>query len=146
MGMAVVAETGGRLAIAADDYLGETPVWSTTEQALYWVNCEDPPRLRRWAPGSDEIKSWPMPDRLGGMALRRDGDPIVCTGPAVYNLNASTGELSLIARSPFPDYVKLHESSSTARAGCGSACSTCGSARRIFTPAAARCFASRVTG
>ena len=110
MGMAVVAETGGRLAIAADDYLGETPVWSTTEQALYWVNCEDPPRLRRWAPGSDEIKSWPMPDRLGGMALRRDGDPIVCTGPAVYNLNASTGELSLIARSPFPDYVKLHES------------------------------------
>jgi L-arabinonolactonase len=108
--MTAVTETGGRLAVAADDYLGETPVWSTTEQALYWVNCEEPPRVRRWAPGSDDIQSWPMPDRTGGMALRRDGDPIVCTGPAVYNLNKATGELSLLARSPFPDYVKLHES------------------------------------
>ncbi len=108
--MTAAAETSGRLSVAADDYLGETPVWSTTEQALYWVNCEDPPRLRRWAPGSDDIQSWSMPDRTGGMALRRDGDPIVCAGPAVYNLDKATGELSLLARSPFPDYVKLHES------------------------------------
>lgn len=108
--MTAVSDAGGRLSVAADDYLGETPVWSTTEQALYWVNCEEPPRVRRWAPGSDEIQSWPMPDRTGGLALRRDGDPIVCTGPAVYNLDKATGALSLIARSPFPDYVKLHES------------------------------------
>jgi len=45
--MTAVAETGGRLSVAADDYLGETPVWSTIEQALYWVNCEDPPRIRQ---------------------------------------------------------------------------------------------------
>jgi L-arabinonolactonase len=110
MGMTATADISGRLSVAADDYLGETPVWSTSEQALYWVNCEDPPRLRRWAPGSNDIQSWPMPDRLGGMALRRDGDPIVCAGPAIYNLDKSTGGLSLLARSPFPDYVKLHES------------------------------------
>jgi L-arabinonolactonase len=110
IGMTAVAETTGRLSVAADDYLGETPVWSTNEQALYWVNCEEPPQIRRWAPGSDDIQSWPMPDRTGGMALRRDGDPIVCSGPAVYNLDKATGELSLLARSPFPDYVKLHES------------------------------------
>jgi sugar lactone lactonase YvrE len=110
MAMTLAADITGRLAIDADDYLGETPVWSTTEQALYWVNCEEPPRLRRWVPGSSEIQSWPMPDRLGGMALRRDGDPIVCAGPAVYNLDKATGALSLIARSPFPDHVKLHES------------------------------------
>ena len=29
-----------RLAFDAQNHLGETPVWSERDQALWWVNCE----------------------------------------------------------------------------------------------------------
>lgn len=35
-----VTDIVGEVALEAGDFLGETPVWSVAEQALYWVNCE----------------------------------------------------------------------------------------------------------
>lgn len=46
------ARTEGRIVVDGGNYLGETPVWSTTEQALYWINCENPPQLHRWTPAT----------------------------------------------------------------------------------------------
>jgi L-arabinonolactonase len=102
-------EVEGRVAVDTQHYLGETPVWSAEEQALYWVSCEDPPELCRWEIDKEEIQKWPMPDRIGGVALRRDGDPVVCAGTALYNLDRATGELSVLARSPLGPHIKLHE-------------------------------------
>ena len=102
-------ENNGWVAIDGDEYLGETPMWSATEQALYWVSCEDPPLLCRWQAGEPELESWPMPDRIGGLALRPDGRLVVCVGSALYDFDRATGELSLLAKSPLGPHIKLHE-------------------------------------
>jgi len=100
----------GEIALDANDFLGETPVWSVAEQALYWVNCEDPPLLRRWHPASGAQKSWPMPERIGGFVLRESGGPVVTLASGVYDLDPDSGALSPRARSPFGPDVQLHES------------------------------------
>ena len=87
----------GWIAIDGNEYLGETPMWSAAEQALFWVSCEDPPLLCRWEPGRSDLESWPMPDRIGGLALRADGSLVVCVGSALYIFDRATGELSLLA-------------------------------------------------
>jgi L-arabinonolactonase len=99
-----------RVAVDANDYMGETPVWSPQEQALYWINCEEPARVRRWDPATGALDSWPMPERIGGLALRRNGGPIVCLASGIFNLHLASGKLSLLAPSPYPAHVKLHES------------------------------------
>lgn len=105
-----VRSSNGRIAIDAQDHMGETPVWSAKEQALYWINCEQPPRLRRWDSATGVIRDWPMPERIGGFALRENGNPIVCLGSGIHDFDLDSGTLSLIARSPFAQHVKLHES------------------------------------
>jgi L-arabinonolactonase len=109
--MATTADTAeGKVALDADDHLGETPVWSVAEQALYWVNCEEPPRLRRWHPASGATKSWPMPERIGGFVLRAKGSPVVTIASGAYDLDLDSGELTLRAKSPVDPAVRLHES------------------------------------
>jgi sugar lactone lactonase YvrE len=107
---AVVDTAEGRVALDADDHLGETPVWSVAEQALYWVNCEEPPLLRRWHPATGETKSWPMPERIGGFVLRAKGGPAVTIASGVYDLDIDSGALTLRAKSPVDPAVRLHES------------------------------------
>jgi sugar lactone lactonase YvrE len=62
---AVVAVPGG-------DILGENPVWSAREQALYWVDIRAP-ALHRFAPAADHHRTWRMPELCGGVALTADG-------------------------------------------------------------------------
>lgn len=91
-----------------DNHLGETPIWSVAEQALYWVNCEQPPALHRWdfATGAHEV--WPMPRRIGGVVLRESG-VVVVLADGIYDFNRPDGSLSLKVRSLLPEHVKLHE-------------------------------------
>jgi sugar lactone lactonase YvrE len=51
--------------------LGEGPLWSAREQALYWVDIKAP-ALHRWEPGSGARRSWSMPEPLGWIVERRD--------------------------------------------------------------------------
>ena len=109
--MATAADTAeGKTALDADDFLGETPVWSVAEQALYWVNCEEPPRLRRWHPASGATSSWAIPERIGGFVLRAKGGPVVTIASGVYDLDVDSGALTLRAPSPVDPAVRLHES------------------------------------
>jgi L-arabinonolactonase len=100
----------GQVALDADDFLGETPVWSVAEQALYWVNCEEPPRLRRWHPATGATRSWAMPERIGGFVLRDKGGPVVTIASGAYDLDPDSGALTLRAKSPVDPAVRLHES------------------------------------
>ena len=52
--------------------LGECPVWSTDEQALYWVDINGP-SLNRFDPKSRVNLAWPMPSSIGSFALREHG-------------------------------------------------------------------------
>ena len=99
-----------RVAFDAGNYLGETPVWSVAEQALWWVNCEDEPELHRWHPGTGAHAFWPMPQRIGGFAHKPDGSVLVALYDGLYDFNPDSGELAFRVPSPFPLHVALHES------------------------------------
>ena len=30
------------VALGVDNYLGESPIWSAQDKALWWINCEQP--------------------------------------------------------------------------------------------------------
>ena len=52
--------------------LGECPLWSVDEQALYWVDI-NAPSLNRFDPASGANAAWPMPQSIGCFALRERG-------------------------------------------------------------------------
>jgi sugar lactone lactonase YvrE len=101
--------TDVRVAFDAGNHLGETPIWSAGEQALWWVNCEHPAELHRWHPASGEHRVWPMPRRIGGFVPRADGGLLVALADGVYDFSPEGGALSQRAASPFPPHVNLHE-------------------------------------
>lgn len=95
------------LALDAANYLGETPVWSVAEQALYWINCEHEPMLSRWDPASGERRDWPMPERIGGFVLKEGGGAIVVLARGLHDFDS--GVLTLRVPSPLPEHISLHE-------------------------------------
>jgi sugar lactone lactonase YvrE len=97
-------------ALAADNYLGETPVWSVEEQALYWINCEQPPQLHRWHLATLSHDIWQLPQRVGGVVLQSGSRPVVVLADGLYEFDPRDATLSLRCRSPLPEHVKLHES------------------------------------
>ncbi|WP_303541807.1 SMP-30/gluconolactonase/LRE family protein [Sphingomonas natans] len=92
-----------------DQYLGETPIWSPAEQALWWVNCEQPPEIHRWTPATGAHDVWPMPNRVGGFVHKADGTLLVGLADGLYDFDPPTNALSLRVASPLPEHVKLHE-------------------------------------
>ncbi len=93
----------------ADDYIGETPVWSSAEQALYWINCEKSATMHRWCPADGVHQTWPMPKRIGGLVLKSEGGLLVVLSDGLYDFDPSNGELTLRVASPLPSHVMLHE-------------------------------------
>src|SRR3954466_16382263 len=56
--------------------LGECPVWSAEEQALYWVDIRAP-ALHRLDPDTGATRTWPMPSRIGSFGLRESRGAVV---------------------------------------------------------------------
>jgi sugar lactone lactonase YvrE len=56
--------------------LGECPVWSVAEQALYWVDI-NAPALNRFDPATGRHTAMRMPDSIGCFALRERGGFVV---------------------------------------------------------------------
>jgi L-arabinonolactonase len=98
-----------RLALDAQNHLGESPLWSAREQALWWVNCEQPPELHRWQPESGAHRVWPMPQRIGGFVHKAGGGLLLALADGVYDFDLESEALSLRAPSPLPPHVRLHE-------------------------------------
>ena len=98
-----------REAFDAGNYLGETPIWSGTDQALWWVNCEDPPELHRWNPSSAKHDVWPMPRRIGGFVPKASGGLLVALADGLYDFDPESGELTFRIASPMAPQVALHE-------------------------------------
>jgi L-arabinonolactonase len=101
--------TDVRIAFDAGNHLGETPIWSVREQALWWINCEHPAELHRWHPESGVHRVWPMPRRIGGFVPSASGGLLVALADGVHDFDAESGALLLRAASPFPPHVNLHE-------------------------------------
>jgi sugar lactone lactonase YvrE len=69
----------------ARDCVGESPVWSVTEQALYWVDIEGPCIHRLdWA--SRTQQSWVLTERVGCIALSDRGSVIAAMESGIYEV------------------------------------------------------------
>ena len=71
-----IAASPFRCALDVKASLGECPLWSAAEQALYWVDI-NAPSLNRFDPATGGNTTMPMPESIGCFALRRDGGFIV---------------------------------------------------------------------
>lgn len=98
-----------RIALDVDNYLGETPIWSPRDEALWWVNCEGPAELHRWTPESGDHKVWPMPSRIGGFVHKEAGGLLVVLADGLYDFDEESGQLALRVKSELPATIKLHE-------------------------------------
>lgn len=103
------AAPGTELVCAANNHLGETPLWSVAEQALYWVNCENPPQIHRFKPADKTHAVWPMPQRVGGIALAPHNRLLVVLSHGIFEFAPQSGELQERCASPLPAHVSLHE-------------------------------------
>src|SRR4051794_12885699 len=72
--------------------LGECPVWSAEEQALYWVDIRAP-ALHRLHPDTGATRTWPMPSRIGSFGLRERGGAVVALVDGFFLLDLGTGDL-----------------------------------------------------
>lgn len=76
--------------------LGECPVWSAPEQALYWVDIRAP-ALHRLDPATGATRTWPMPSRIGSFGLRETGGAVVALVDGFHRLDLDTGGLTFLA-------------------------------------------------
>ena len=53
--------------------LGEGPLWDVDQQRLYWIDSFDGRVFRSTADGR-ELRCWDVPQKIGSMALRKDGE------------------------------------------------------------------------
>jgi len=80
--------------------LGEGPLWDERAQVFYWVDIKAP-AIWRLDPQTGNTKSWPMPHRIGAIALREHGGFIAALKPGFAVVDLDT-RLDIIAR-PEPD-------------------------------------------
>ena len=76
--------------------LGEGPVWSVAEQALYWVDIEAP-AVHRWRWGTGETQTWSMPALVGALAIRDRGGLALALRTGVHTFDLDSGELTFVA-------------------------------------------------
>ncbi len=61
---------------AERDLLGEGPVWSARDEALYWVDIKAP-RVNRLNLNDGRVEAWTMPEAIGWLIERRDSPGFV---------------------------------------------------------------------
>jgi len=90
-----------RCAQRAGALLGEGPVWSAAEQALFWLDIQGC-RIHRHDPASGTGESWPTPFRIGSLAPRASGGFIGGSEHGIVAIDRSFAEFSIVA-APEPD-------------------------------------------
>jgi xylono-1,5-lactonase len=75
--------------------LGEGPLWSAAEQAVWFVDIKGP-AIHRYHPASGAQRSWPAPARVGFLALTRDGGMIAGLKTGLHRFNPETGNFALL--------------------------------------------------
>jgi sugar lactone lactonase YvrE len=79
------------------DRVGESPVWSVAEQALYWVDIEGR-SIRRLDWASQTQQSWTLPERVGCIALSTRNTVIAAMESGIFEVAlAQTPVLNLLA-------------------------------------------------
>jgi sugar lactone lactonase YvrE len=77
------------------DCIGEGPLWSIAERALYWIDIGRR-RIYRKEPTGSELRSWMLPEYPGCMAELAANKIAVAMGKGVQALNLESGTIELL--------------------------------------------------
>jgi L-arabinonolactonase len=86
------------LAVDSRCMLGESIVWCERRAALFWVDI-DAAQLWMHLPGSGSTRHWPLPERLGSLALCQDGQLLL---GLAKGLHLADIEAAIEAATPAP--------------------------------------------
>ena len=75
--------------------LGEGPVWSATEQALWFVDIKAP-AVHRYHPATGARQSWPAPARVGFVLPAQGSTLIAGLKTGLHKFNPETGNFALL--------------------------------------------------
>jgi D-xylonolactonase len=75
--------------------LGEGPVWSAADQAVWFVDIKAP-AIHRFHPASGATRSWPAPARVGFVLPTRAGWLIAGLKTGLHSFNPETGNFNLL--------------------------------------------------
>lgn len=89
-----------RLVLDAQAALGECPLWSATEQKLYWVDISAR-TINRFDPLTGENTRWTMPCEPGCIALAAAGGLVAALRDGFYRFFPADGRLERVAAAPF---------------------------------------------
>jgi sugar lactone lactonase YvrE len=81
---------------AVRNQVGESPLWSVAEQALYWVDIEGR-RIHRFDWADRVEQSWPMPERVGCIALFAAGGLLAAMETGLCHVRPAPDGSSAIA-------------------------------------------------
>ena len=75
--------------------LGESPIWSESENAIYWVDIIGK-KLHRTMLESRTTLTWKLPSCPGMVALRNKGGLVIALEDGLYTFQPGSGELQLL--------------------------------------------------
>ncbi|MCI4664750.1 MAG: SMP-30/gluconolactonase/LRE family protein [Neomegalonema sp.] len=89
--------------LAANARIGEAPVWSVAEQALFWVDIPAG-MLHRFDPATQRDETWRFETQLGFCAPQADGALILALGGGFHRFERETGALHWLSAPAPQDY------------------------------------------
>jgi sugar lactone lactonase YvrE len=94
------------LALAGTARIGESPVWSDAESALYWTEIHDR-KLRRLDTLTGASRTWPVKEKVASFALCEGGGLVAALHGGFALIDLELGTLSRLAR-PFAAGLEVH--------------------------------------
>ncbi|PPQ33141.1 SMP-30/gluconolactonase/LRE family protein [Rhodopila globiformis] len=89
------------LSLDAHAKIGESPTWSMTEQALYWIDVKAP-ALHRFNPSGGATRTWPLPSEIGCFALYdNEAAALVALRSGLFRLDLNSDQLTRLADPPY---------------------------------------------
>jgi sugar lactone lactonase YvrE len=88
--------------VSSQNRLGETPIWSPEENALYWVDWGGQP-LCRFEPATRDFRTFPVSLPVTALARRASGGLIAVAFQGLYGWEPAINEFKLIYGPPEPD-------------------------------------------
>jgi sugar lactone lactonase YvrE len=85
--------------VPSHNRLGETPIWSPEEKALYWVDWGGGPTCR-YTPATGELERFPVPVPVTALARRAAGSWIAIAQKGIYAWEPKSNEYKLLIGQP----------------------------------------------
>jgi sugar lactone lactonase YvrE len=81
--------------LACQNRLGEGPIWSIEDQALYWVDIVAP-AIHRFKPEENEHVSWPVPEHIGSLSMREAGGLVIALKSGFAGFDPNDGSIEML--------------------------------------------------